>query len=339
MTIERALIIAPVDKFSYTVRIPKLNKSASSVGGTPDNELYVAHVVTTAGIIPAYSKNDLIYVGFENSEESTPVILGLLLNINSDKVQSDIYATSATISTNCVLPELTTIGKITSENIKTLLNQKENIASKFGQVDKTQQLHANDIDALSQNVTEIREKLITELSETDKQLQKFISDHRDNTKVHFDDKGDYTKAKFHAHLDDTDIHFNAEGDYSKENFHNHLDNDVIHVTASDKSNWDTHRNSTDIHVTANQKDAWNTHIASTTTNVHSQLAKLTVLNDFQVNGNTKLNGTVNIDVKGAFTVNSNTAIYGGLILKENITYGSDLPDEPANGQLFFILEG
>ena len=70
------MIVAPVDKFSYTVSIPKLNKSASSVGGTPDNDLYVAHVVTTAGIIPAYSKNDLIYVGFENSEESTPVILG-----------------------------------------------------------------------------------------------------------------------------------------------------------------------------------------------------------------------------------------------------------------------
>ena len=76
--VSKAFIEKKIDEYTYVVRIPRFNKSNSSVYASKDTNLYTATICYLPGIIPYYDINDVVFIAYENGESSNPVILGKL---------------------------------------------------------------------------------------------------------------------------------------------------------------------------------------------------------------------------------------------------------------------
>lgn len=131
------IINSKVSSGEYKVRIPELNKVAGAIGATPDSELYTARVATSCGIWPDFKSGDKVFIAFLTFGSGSPVILGLQFNEASKERFSSAHFTDLEVSVNSKLPQDTSIGEVTSDNIKCLINLTTNIASKFTELDET----------------------------------------------------------------------------------------------------------------------------------------------------------------------------------------------------------
>ena len=125
----RAIITQVIDNYHCKVRIPQLNKIKEALGATPDSELYTATIAAISGIQPAYRVGDAVFVTCENSDNTSPLIIGLIYNSKSKLRQSDCYFGSAVINSKAVLPKDTAIGNVNSTNIECLEGLTDNINS------------------------------------------------------------------------------------------------------------------------------------------------------------------------------------------------------------------
>ena len=239
MILERAIVVQKIDDYHYKVRIPSLNKSGSAVGSTPDAELYTATVVSPPGLVPAYQQGNAVFVSFENTDSSSPVIVGALLNDNAAKIQSDIFTTSLTVSTNVKLPAETQIGDVTAENISVLVGQTVRVNSEFERVDNT-------LSSISSNIRGIDNKII------------YMEEHSKEV--------DANAVKLANRVSSTE----ATLLQTRESLIKHVEGEIRHVTGGDKENWNTafkHSSNSNVHVTSAQKEAWTNHKNDTTSHI------------------------------------------------------------------------
>ena len=302
MIVERALIVSKVDEYRYTVRIPSMNKSAAAVGSTPDDELYTACVSTSPGIVPAYNKGDAVYISFEHAVCNTPMILGALLNENSRRIQSDIYATSLTVNTNVTLPRNTTIGKVTADNIATLEGQTIRVNSEFQRLDTTQQNIQSDIESINTTIV-------------------FMQEH--------DEEADANVLRLTNRVStiesDTDAHYN---------------NTTIHVTADEKTKWDGKADKVSNAKAGHLASLTKTGNLQDSGYKASDFAPLSHAHDDRYYTESEMDTKLGSKSDAAHTHTELTldkATLQTIILKTQ-SYGSDLPSTPTTGQLFFLLE-
>lgn len=308
MMITRALIADKIDTYHYKVRIPMYNKSESAVGSTPNNELYTACVSNTPGIIPAYNVGNAVYIGFESSDTSTPVILGALLNANAISIQNDINATSLTVSIDTHLSKDTTIGTVSPDNIATLEGQTIRIKNEFERVDAAYATVVDDIGSINNTIIYMQEhdeKADADAARVAARVATNESDIADNARDITNHRGDST------------AHITADERTSWNNASNHTTQNGVHVTSAQKTNWNNHINNTSIHVTSSNTTAWNSHIKNT--DIHITATERSNWNNKAPSSHTHTN-------------------FGTMILTENITYGKTLPTNPTKGQIFFLLE-
>ena len=90
------------------VRIPTLNGVKESTASTPSNQLEWASILQVPGIELDYKVGDVVVVGFEDNDLSSPIVLGFLkLAEGSDKAAQDrlyINAVNLSVSGNVTLP-------------------------------------------------------------------------------------------------------------------------------------------------------------------------------------------------------------------------------------------
>lgn len=222
MTYTAQIVSSSVDgnTYKYKIRIPELNKAANAIGATPDSELYEARVLSLVGISPSYRVGDTVFVTFLTMGSGNPVILGLQYNEEAIKKFSDARFKSLNVSTNTKLPEDTSIGKVTKDNIRCLINLNENVASKFTSLDAQGTEHTNTLSSHT-----------TTLNKLDERVTQNESDIGSNT-----------------------VSINAlESNHNtlKNNFDSHVlneykvinnDSKVFHVSKNQISKWDTYTN-------------------------------------------------------------------------------------------------
>ena len=128
----------------YIVRIPIIHGVEGSPQYTEDKYLPTAPVCGIPGFTNVVNPGDVVYITFENDSYDNPVILGhLLLDLDTTTVNDNagtrIDATVRTLRffddnnnqnkdyTQAILPQNTSIGKVTSEQLSFLRDARDNI--------------------------------------------------------------------------------------------------------------------------------------------------------------------------------------------------------------------
>lgn len=209
------IITSKVSSAEYKVRIPELNKVAGAIGATPDSELYTARVATSCGIWPEFKSGDKVFIAFLTFGSGSPVILGLQFNDAAKVRFSSAHFTDLEVTVNSKLPEDTSIGEVTSTNIKCLINLDKNIASKFTELDQTNQAQHSTLTSHISRIESVEGRLDTA---------------ENNINTLTTDVGN---------LSDTLSGVSSTLSTLSTSLGTHKNNNAIHVTSQQKSNWDT----------------------------------------------------------------------------------------------------
>ena len=108
------------NKYSYKVRIPVFHKIENTPGATPTDNLPTVPVCTLPGVNPIYQVGDIVWLGFENDEIGTPVIIGLLYREEQSNAISDMDCASITVQVDAKFPASTKIGDIGDKSLQAL---------------------------------------------------------------------------------------------------------------------------------------------------------------------------------------------------------------------------
>ena len=89
--------------FTYKVRIPVYHKIKNAVAYTPVEDLPIATVCTSPGVLPIYQIGDIVWIDFENDELGLPVITGLLYREEQTNSTADINCSTLIVDNDTVL--------------------------------------------------------------------------------------------------------------------------------------------------------------------------------------------------------------------------------------------
>lgn len=156
--ISRAFVEAVVDETHVKVRIPRINKVEGAVGATPVNELGIGVVCSPPGYSPRLRRGDTVLVAYEDDDNGSPVVLGLLFNPNSQTV-GDAKLDSVEINVSTKLPKNTTIGDVKEENIEYLIGLKDNAQKQFDELSVTVKNNVSSITETNETIEKINDTI------------------------------------------------------------------------------------------------------------------------------------------------------------------------------------
>ena len=125
--ITRAIIEEKITEYSYRVRIPIFDRVKADPSSVPTNFLNIAVASFPKGVLKNLQVGDIVFVGFENNDAGSPVILGHLYRESLNSLDTFIESTTLNITNQATLPENTSIGDITYQQLYYLNNVSRNI--------------------------------------------------------------------------------------------------------------------------------------------------------------------------------------------------------------------
>lgn len=129
--LTRGIVESVIDSGHVKVRIPRLNKSSDAIGSTPSDELNTATVSAMPGLIPSLRHGDVVWIGFENDDLGSPVVIGILASAYKGTSFTDATLNTATVNVDVHLPLDTTIGNVTPSEISFLSGVTSNLQSQL----------------------------------------------------------------------------------------------------------------------------------------------------------------------------------------------------------------
>ena len=112
---------------------------------------------TQPGCAPRLQRGDVVLVAYEDDDDGSPVVLGLLFQTKNTSV-SDVNFGSASFNVDVSLPEDTSIGDVTKDNLINLQGLRDNAQKQFDEV----RTSINDIDKRIDMIIETVNQTITE---------------------------------------------------------------------------------------------------------------------------------------------------------------------------------
>lgn len=132
------------------VRIPILNKQKGVAGATNTDDLYDATVCCMPNFSLTLRPGDVVYVDFEDNYASKPVIIGFLSNSDlSQNTGTTASVDSLSVNTYAELPQETTIGDITYDELSNLRGVNQNISSLNQEIDQLNKISTDIVRASS----------------------------------------------------------------------------------------------------------------------------------------------------------------------------------------------
>ena len=138
--ITKGIVESIISKYSVKVRLPILDGIKESKGSVPTNDLSEATICTMPNGECNLSVGDVVFVGFEDNDIGRPVVLGCLYReVADDLVESssaDLTLRKLTTTSTTSLSEMTSIGIVKPEEIKTLSGARFNIQNQLDNLDE-----------------------------------------------------------------------------------------------------------------------------------------------------------------------------------------------------------
>lgn len=129
MAVTRAVVEEIIDNAHVKVRMPFYDGFAGLTNSTPIEDLNIASVATSFGIYPNIQVGDEVFVTSEDKEIENPVVIGKICNDNGateESIYSDAKLLHLVVQGKATLPNGTSIGNVTSENLGYLENLRDN---------------------------------------------------------------------------------------------------------------------------------------------------------------------------------------------------------------------
>ena len=149
------------------VRVPTFDKISDSNSSTHYEDLSVATICTLPNCSPNLQVGDVVFVSFEDNSRLNPVILGFLYNSSSSNC--DISLNSLDVGISAVLSDDTSIGDVSSSNIKSLTNLHDNVQNCINRA-------SDNISALNEDIKENEENLSKKIAKLSDSHLKINSD-------------------------------------------------------------------------------------------------------------------------------------------------------------------
>ena len=128
-------IVESIDnKYAVKVRIPLLHRTTKSNEYTSVEDLPEACICTLPNSSVKLELNDIVFVAFENNDESRPIIIGHLYKEAISKGYLSTKFLNLEVEDETKLSTETTIGNISYSELSTLMGIKENIQQQLNQI-------------------------------------------------------------------------------------------------------------------------------------------------------------------------------------------------------------
>lgn len=127
--ITRAIIEEKINEYEYRVRIPIFDRAANTSLSTATKDLCIAVASLPKGVYNSLQKDDVVFVGFENNEVDSPIILGQLYReaLRDLNTQPTVSFDNLEVNNQVVLPTNINIGELNYGELFNLKNSTENI--------------------------------------------------------------------------------------------------------------------------------------------------------------------------------------------------------------------
>lgn len=142
--ITKGIVEQIVDNYTYKVRLPLYDGITSAPTFTSTDDLNIATVNCPPNCRYNLHIGDIVFVGFEDNDMGKPIILGFLYSDKSMSTSCDLTLNSLIVKVNTKLSDDTSIGEVSSQDIRNLVHTKGNIQQQ--------------IDLLSKRIKELEEK-------------------------------------------------------------------------------------------------------------------------------------------------------------------------------------
>ena len=166
--ITTGIILSKNGANSYNVNIPDLVDGNETFN-------YVATVCSSINNKLDLKIDDVVYINFENNRRENPIIIGVLVN---DESNADVNLNSLKVKRNFQLPQQTSIGAINSTNLNSLIGVSENIQNQLDSIDKKFLDIKDEINKFDLNMSKCSDSLDNlqlRLKELNASLDNFIS--------------------------------------------------------------------------------------------------------------------------------------------------------------------
>lgn len=132
--ITRGIIEEVVDSYTVKVRIPTIDRVATSTIHTDSNNLRQAVVSALPGVVLHLSVGDIVIVDVPDRSNSSGTILGYLYRPEIKDFRCDALFDTLSIQSVSSLPKNTTIGDVTPSEIRCLHGVSSNIQKQLDDI-------------------------------------------------------------------------------------------------------------------------------------------------------------------------------------------------------------
>ena len=132
--ITRGIVEEIVDRYKVKVRLPLLDGMDRAGATNTRDSLRTMVICTLPRVDLNLQVNDIVFVAFEDYDETNAVVLGCLFRENASSTLASISAANLYVEGGASLPTYTNIGEVTSDEIGYLSGVKDNIQKQINSI-------------------------------------------------------------------------------------------------------------------------------------------------------------------------------------------------------------
>lgn len=152
-------VVESVNGYKAKVRLPIYDGLAGSRDATKTNDLTSASICSIANIENPVNAGDVVFVGFEDNDDSKPIILGHLYKSTKTKDNSDLSARLLTTTSTTKLSMDTFIGSVKPLEIQMLTGLTGNVQTQFNELKNTSTNISNELKEIKQSLNGVDDKI------------------------------------------------------------------------------------------------------------------------------------------------------------------------------------